>query len=91
MKTFLAIYIAVFALVFLSVFLLSKNEGKAPYIKSVLTAVCVIALVGVVFGMTVLEGRYEMSRLYSSLIAAAAVGGIYIADRLGASFNKNSE
>ena len=87
---FLAVYIIAAALIFTAVFLLSKNEGKAPYIKTVLTAVCVVTLVGIVLGMAVLEGRYEMSRLSSSIIAAAAVGGIYIADRLGARFNNNN-
>ena len=84
---FLAVYIVIAALVFALVFILSKNEGKAPYIKTVLTAVCITALIGVILAMAVLEGRYQMSRLYSSLIAAAVVGGMYIADRLGAKLN----
>ena len=76
-------------MIFVLVFMLSKNEDKAPYIKTALTVICILAILGVIICMAVLEGRYQMSRLYSSLIAAAAVGGIYISDRLGAKINSN--
>ena len=87
MKLFLAIYIIIAAAVVLCVFFLSKNEGKSSYIKTALTVVCILALLGVLIAMAVLEGKYQMQRLYSTLIAAAIVGCIYIADRLGAKFN----
>ena len=91
MKTFLTFYLVTAFLVICSVFLLSKHEGEKPYIKTVLTVVCIVAILAVIFAMTVLEGKYHMSRLYSSIIAAAAVGAIYGADRLGARLNQNNK
>lgn len=91
MNQFLVIYIITAVLVIAAVFLLSLNENKSPKIKTALTVIYILSLIGVVFAMTVLEGKYQLSRLASSGIAAAVIGLMYFADTLGGKFRKNRE
>lgn len=91
MKQFLIVYIITAVLVITAVFLLSLNENKSGKIKTALTVIYILSLIGVVFAMTVLEGRYQLSRLASSGIAAAVIGLIYFADTLGSKLRKNRE
>ena len=89
MKYFLAFYILIAAAVITAVFFLSLNEDKSPKIKIILTVIYILARLGVLFGMTVLEGKYKLSRLASSSIAAAAVGLMYLADTVASKIRKN--
>lgn len=91
MRYFLIFYILTAAAVITAVFFLSLNENKSPKIKTILTAVYVLALVGVLLGMTVLEEKYRFSRLASSAIAAAMVGLMYLADTAASKIRKNRE
>lgn len=91
MQLFLIVYSIIAVFVISAVFALSLNESKAPSLKTVLTVIYFLAIIGVFFGMIVLEGKYEMSRLMSSGIAAAVIGLMYLADTLGGKIRKNKE
>lgn len=91
MNTFLLIYAIASIAVIASVFVLSLNEGKKPVVKTLLTIIYILAFIGVIFAMTTLEGKYQMSRLISSSIAAAVIGLMYLADKLGSEIRKKNE
>ncbi len=91
MQQFLICYGIASLVVIASVFLLSLNENKSPSVKTVLTVVYILAIIGVLFAMTVLEGRFKMSRLISSGIAAFVIGFMYLADTLGGKIRKKKE
>lgn len=83
MTTFLCIYIGLAVLSVLLTFVLSYFEGKAKACKTVLLILFIVTLVGVLFATGALEAKYGWNRLYSTLIAAAVLVGLYLADTLG--------
>lgn len=91
MPLFLACYIAISVAVVITVFFLSYNEKKSSKIKTVLTVIYILTIVGIVFAMGCLEARYGFSKLVSSCIAAAVIGSMYLADTLGTKFANKKE
>lgn len=83
MITFLCIYIGLSMLSVLLSFVLSYFETVKKQCKTVLLILFIVTLVGVLFATGVLEAKYGWNRLYSTLIAAAVMGGLYLADTLG--------
>lgn len=83
MISFLCIYISLSLLSVLLTFILSYFETVKKLCKSILLVVFIITIIGVLFATGVLEAKYGWSRLYSTLIAAAVMGGLYLADSLG--------
>lgn len=83
MTSFLCIYIGLSALSVLLSFVLSYFESEKKACKTILLILFIITLVGVLFATGVLEAKYGWNRLYSTLIAAAVLGGLYLADTLG--------
>lgn len=65
------------------VFFLSKSEGKKPIYKTLLTVIYIIALMGIVFALTVFENYLGFNKIISTVIAAVSLGVIYLADVLG--------
>lgn len=84
MTAFLIGYIGIALLVMLLVFGLSYRESPQNKCKTVLLIIYIFSILGVLFATGVLEARFQWNRLYSTLLAAAVLGGIYLADRLGA-------
>ncbi len=84
MSVFLISYIGAAVLVMLLVFGLSYRESPQNKCKTVLLIVYILSILGVLSATGVLEARFQWNRLYSTLLAAAVLGGIYLADRLGA-------
>lgn len=83
MITFLCIYIGLSMLSVLLSFVLSYFETVKKQCKTVLLILFIVTLVGVLFATGVLEAKYGWNRLYSTLIAAAVMGGLYLAATLG--------
>ncbi len=83
MTAFLCIYIGLSVLSVLLTFVLSYFESAKKQCKTVLLILFVVTLLGVLFATGALEAKYGWNRLYSTLIAAAVLGGLYLADTLG--------
>lgn len=83
MTSFLCIYIGLSVLSVLLTFVLSCFESAKKQCKTILLILFIVTLVGVLFATGVLEAKYGWNRLYSTLIAAAVMGGLYLADALG--------
>lgn len=83
MAAFLYVYIGLSVLAVLFTFVLSYFEPTKKSCKSVLLALFILTILGVLFATGVLEAKYEWNRLYSTLLAAAVLGGLYLADALG--------
>lgn len=83
MPLFMFFYLVIAAIMIVAVFILSYKEKKNEKTKAALTAIFIIAIIGVVFCMGALEVRYGYSKLVSSIIAAAIIGLMYLADMLG--------
>ena len=83
MSLFLLCYIIIAVAVIVSVFLLSYNEKKNNSNKIALTVIYILSIIGVFVSMAIFEGRYSYSRLSSSVLAAAVIGAMYIADTIG--------
>ena len=82
MTAFLAGYIGVAVLVMLSI-RISISERPQNKCRVVLLIVYILSIVGVLFATGVLEVRFGWNRLYSTLIAAGVLVGVYFADTLG--------
>lgn len=83
MTAFLIGYIGAAVLVMLLVFGLSYRERPQNKCKTILLIVYVLSIFGILFATGVLEARFQWNRLYSTLLAAGLLGGIYLADALG--------
>ena len=85
---FFCIYLGVSLIAVLLAFVLSYRETPQNKCKAFLLALYIVTIVGVLFATGVLEAKYEMHRLYSTLIAAAVFGALYGADALGGKLRK---
>lgn len=83
MTAFLCVYIGLSVLAVLLTFVLSYFEGIAKACKTVLLILFIVTLVGVLFATGALEAKYGWNRLHSTLVAAAVLVGLYLADTLG--------
>lgn len=88
MTRFLWFYIGAAAIAVVLAFALSYRESPQNKCKALLLALYIVTIIGVLFATGVLEAKYEMHRLYSTLIAAAMLGALYGADALGAKLRK---
>lgn len=88
MTRFLCMYIGAAAIAVLLAFALSYRETPQNKCKSLLLALYIVTILGVLFATGILEAKYEMHRLYSTLIAAAVLGLLYGADTLGGKVRK---
>ena len=91
MTAFLAGYIGVAVLGMLSVYGLSYSERPQNKCRVVLLIVYILSIVGVLFATGVLEVRFGWNRLYSTLIAAGVLVGVYFADTLGKRAREHKE
>lgn len=83
MTSFLCIYIGLSLSAVLLTFVLSYFEAAKPQCKAMLLGVFILTILGVLFATGVLEAKYGWNRLYSTLLAAAILGVLYLADALG--------
>lgn len=83
MVGFLCVYIGLSVIAAGVTFALSYRETPHNKCKALLLAVYILTIVGVLFATGVLEAKYGWNRLCSTLIAAAVLGGLYLADTLG--------
>lgn len=83
MTRFLCLYLGGALIATLSAFTLSYLETPQNKCKALLLALYILVIFGVLFATGVLEAKYGMQRLYSTLIAAAVLGVLYLADTLG--------
>ena len=91
MKLFFVCYGLIVISVAALIFYLSKNEETKPKAKTVMTIVYILSLIALFLGMAVMEGRYKVPMLYSSVITFLALGVIYAADRLGGKLSKKDD
>jgi|GEM_PF-2175280 len=83
MKTFLIVYaIIVFAASALNA-VCAYYQQRVRACRVAVSVIYVLTLVGILFGMSVLEGKYEMKMLYSSIIAALALAMVCLGEFLG--------
>lgn len=88
MTRFLCLYLGGALIAALSAFALSYRETPQNKCKALLLALYILVIFGVLFATGVLEAKYGMQRLYSTLIAAAVFGLLYGADVLGGKMKK---
>lgn len=91
MQTFFVIYSLVAVSVIISIFFLSANEHKKPIYKTIITIIYILSLIGTFFSMGIIEGKYGISQLISSCIAAVVIGLMYLSDNLGAKMREKDE
>lgn len=89
MTRFLCLYLGGALIAALSAFALSYRETPQNKCKALLLALYILVIFGVLFATGVLEAKYGMQRLYSTLIAAAVLGALYLADTFGGKMKKN--
>lgn len=89
MTRFLCLYLGGALIAVLSAFTLSYRETPQNKCKALLLALYILVIFGVLFATGVLEAKYGMQRLYSTLIAAAVLGALYLADTFGGKMKKN--
>jgi len=77
-------YLGGAAVAILLAFVLSYRETPQNKCKALLLVVYILTIVGVLFATGVLEAKYGWNRLFSTLLAAAVFGALYLADTLGA-------
>ena len=88
MTRFLCIYIGAAVIAVVLAFALSYRETPQNKCKALLLALYIVTILGALFATGVLEAKYEMHRLYTTLIAAAIFGALYGADVLGGKLRK---
>ena len=88
MTRFFCIYIGAAVIAVVLAFTLSYRETPQNKCKPLLLALYIVTILGALFATGVLEAKYEMHRLYSTLIAAAIFGALYGADVLGGKLRK---
>lgn len=88
MTRFLCFYIGAAVMAVVLAFALSYRETPHNKCKALLLALYIVTIIGALFATGVLEAKYEMHRLYSTLIAAAVFGALYGADALGGKLRK---
>ena len=88
MTQFFCIYLGTSLIAVVLAFALSYRETPQNKCKALLLALYIVTIIGALFATGVLEAKYEMHRLYSTLIAAAVFGALYGADALGGKLRK---
>lgn len=83
MTRFLCLYLGGALIAALSAFALSYRETPQNKCKALLLALYILVIFGVLFATGVLEAKYGMQRLYSTLIAIGVLGLLYFTDTLG--------
>ena len=83
MPLFLIVYIIIAVIITIAIFLLSYNEKENKYIKTALTVIYILSIIGIILATGYLETKCSYSKLTSSIISAAIVGFMYGADSLG--------
>ena len=83
MREFLIIYAVVaFALaILMTVF--SYLQSRSRIFHTLVSVVYVLALFGILFGMSALEGKYGMKILWSSILAALALALVCLGEYTG--------
>lgn len=90
MRIFLAAYTVVIIIFTVLELLLSKSIEKKPIYKTLSMINVILCIAFIVISMGVLEKRFDIGMLKSSVIGAASLALIYLADTLGTRLNKNS-
>ncbi len=88
MAVFFGVYLSVAAVIVAAAFCLSYFGGEPNRFRGFLLALYILAVIGVLFATGVLEARYGWNRLYSSIVAAALLLALYLADSLGTRLQK---
>ena len=91
MKLFFVIYAVIVLSVAALTFFLSYNSEKAPAYNTALTVTYILALLGLIAAMSVMEGRFKIPMLHSSVIALLSLAVIYAADSSGSKINKKDD
>lgn len=89
MAKFLFLYLGGALIAALLAFAFSYREAQNHIFKSLLLALYIIVILGVLFLTGVLEVKYGMHRLYSTLIAASVLLVLYLGDTLGKRLRKS--
>lgn len=83
MREFIIVYaVAAFAMAgLMAVFAYFQKEKRIFH--TLVSIVYVLTLAGILFGMSVLEGKYGMKMLYSSVLAALALALVCLGEYTG--------
>lgn len=89
MAAFFSIYLGLAALLITASFFLAYFGAQKNQFKSILLVLYILAIFGVFFASGVLEVKYQWNRLYSTGVAVALLGALYLADNGGTRLGKN--
>ena len=94
MNKFLTVYACVTFALAVIMTVLAYYQKRSRVCRTLVSIIYVLTLVGILFGMSALEGRYSMNMLTSSVIAALSLAlvclGEYTGNRI-AGKNSNEE
>lgn len=91
MNIFLIIYTAIIIIFSVLELLLSKSIEKNPICKTISMINVILCIAFIVVSMGILEKRFNLGMLKSSVIGAISLFLIYLADTLGTKISKKED
>ena len=83
MKTVIAIYLLIALCVALIMAVCAYYQKKNRFCKIAVSVIYALTLVGLLFGMSVVEGKYGLKVLPSTVIAAVSLALVCVGEFLG--------